>query len=275
MRLCATLSVTFVYTNICGFGVIALNLRTSPGFPVVPPEMDILPDIPPGSPGESPFQRVLLLARRFALAVLRYRHMVMTVTTPERLSVGMVPPAWPTLRDPDPRCLHSGRHTLLNGGGSQPPNPNSVIHLSSWARVFGNWTFPETKLFTCPIILLGKEGGVAIFRGQLWLVPDRVREISVEIFLNEERIKLISDDTEIGDWPLSDVEMELRDNDIHMFVEGEELVVWSSDPGFAPSLVGEEIEDDFEPYIPWDSSARRGAHRRRKRSLLKRLLGGR
>lgn len=115
---------------------------------------------------------------------------------------------------------------------------------------------------------------MAIFSGQLWLVPDRIHEISVEIFLNEERIKLISDGDEIGDWPLSEVEMELRDNDIHMFVEGEELVVWSSDPDFAPALVGEEIKENFEPYIPWESPARPGRHRRR-RSLRRRLFGRR
>lgn len=116
---------------------------------------------------------------------------------------------------------------------------------------------------------------MAIFEGQLWLVPDRVNEISVEIFLNEERIKLISNGTEIGDWPLSDVEMELRDNDIHMFVEGEEMVVWSSDPDFTVALVGEEAKESFEPYIPWDSPARRGAHLRRRRSLWRRLFGRR
>jgi hypothetical protein len=116
---------------------------------------------------------------------------------------------------------------------------------------------------------------VAIFRGQLWMVPNRVHEISVEIFLNEERIKLISDGTEIGDWPLAEVDMELRDKDIHMFVEGEELVVWSSDPDFAPALVGQEIEEDFEPYIPWDSPASQRRPRPRKRSLLRRLLGRR
>ena len=114
---------------------------------------------------------------------------------------------------------------------------------------------------------------MAIFKGQLWMVPDRLHEISVEIFLDEERIKLISNGTEIGDWPLADVDMELQDNDIHIFAEGEELVVWSSDPGFAPALVGEEIPESFEPYIPWDSPANR--YRGRKRSIWKRLFGRR
>ena len=116
---------------------------------------------------------------------------------------------------------------------------------------------------------------MARFRGQLWMVPNRVHEIEVEIFLDEERIKLISHGNEIGDWPLSDVEMELRDNDIHMFVEGEELVVWSSDPDFAPALVGEEIEENFEPYIPWDSPASQIAARRRNRPLWKRIFSRR
>lgn len=114
-----------------------------------------------------------------------------------------------------------------------------------------------------------------IFNGQLWMVPNRAHEISVEIHLDEERIKLISHGNEIGDWPLSDVEMELRDNDIHINVEGEELVIWSSDPDFAPALVGEEIEENFEPYTPWISPAARGRYRRRRRSFWKRLFGRR
>lgn len=114
---------------------------------------------------------------------------------------------------------------------------------------------------------------MAIFKGQLWLVPNRVHEISVEIFLDEERIKLISNGKEIGDWPLADVQMELVDNDIHIFAEGEELVVWSSDPGFAPALVGEEIKESFEPYIPWDSPARR-MPQSKKRGLWSRIFGG-
>lgn len=110
---------------------------------------------------------------------------------------------------------------------------------------------------------------MAIFKGQLWLVPDRAHEVRVEIFLNEERIKLVSHGTVIGDWPLEDIEMELRDNDVHIFVEGEELVVWSADPSFTPALVGESATESFEPYIPYEAPAGRGAHlRRRRRGLL-------
>lgn len=110
---------------------------------------------------------------------------------------------------------------------------------------------------------------MSIFRGQLWLVPDRVNEISVEIFLNEERIRLVSNGTVIGDWPLADVKMELIDNDVHLYVEDEELVLWSSDPDFTPALVGVETEDNFEPYTPWEPPSgrhlKRGRRRRRGR----------
>lgn len=115
-----------------------------------------------------------------------------------------------------------------------------------------------------------------IFKGQLWLATDRVGEVSVEIFLNEERIKLMSNGTEIGDWPLSEVKMELKEHDVHLHVEGEEMVIWSSDPGFTPAMVGEEIAENFEPYIPWDGPGGQDYMLRRKRKKLwNRLLGRR
>lgn len=114
---------------------------------------------------------------------------------------------------------------------------------------------------------------MAIFKGQLWLVPERVHEVSVEIFLDEERIKLISGDTVIGDWQLEDVEMKLLDNDIHMFVEGEELVVWSADPDFSRALVDQEIDEGFEPYVPYEPTTVRHLRRRRRRRLMNRILG--
>lgn len=115
---------------------------------------------------------------------------------------------------------------------------------------------------------------MAIFKGQLWLATDRVGEISVEIFLNEERIKLVSNGTEIGDWALSDVKMELKDHDVHLYVEDEEMVIWSSDPGFTPAMVGEEAAENYEPYIPWDSDATQEYVRRRKRKTFwQRLFG--
>lgn len=115
---------------------------------------------------------------------------------------------------------------------------------------------------------------MAIFKGQLWLATDRVGEVSVEIFLNEERIKLMSNGTEIGDWPLSEVKMELKDHDVHLFVEDEEMVIWSSDPGFTPAMVGEEAAENFEPYVPWDSpEAQEYVRRRKRRKLWRRVLG--
>lgn len=82
------------------------------------------------------------------------------------------------------------------------------------------------------------------YNGRLWLVPNRLSEVSVEIQLADERLRIVSRGTLIGDWPLSDVRMEYRDHDVHLFVEGEELVVWSHDPGFAPALLGPGTDDD-------------------------------
>lgn len=104
---------------------------------------------------------------------------------------------------------------------------------------------------------------MAIYNGRLWLVPDRLSEVSVEIQLDDERLRIVSRGTLIGDWPLSDVQMEYRDHDIHLFVEGEELVVWSHDPGFAPDLLGSETVDvGSSPRV----SSHRGAHRSRRRA---------
>lgn len=116
---------------------------------------------------------------------------------------------------------------------------------------------------------------MATFKGRLWLVPDRVSEVSVEIHVDEERIKLTSNKTVIGDWPFSDVNIESRDHDIHIFVEGEELVVWSHDPGFAPVLLRERSADPQTSAVSRASSGR-GAHsrsriRRRRRTRRRRL----
>lgn len=100
------------------------------------------------------------------------------------------------------------------------------------------------------------------FEGQLWLVSEYTDELNVEILLEEERIRIFSGRTAIGDWELDEVEMELRKGHIFMRVEGEEFIVSSPDPGFAPALVGEEIEESDEPYIPYEPPRTRGRHRR-------------
>jgi hypothetical protein len=103
------------------------------------------------------------------------------------------------------------------------------------------------------------------FEGQLWLVPEYANELNVEILLEEERIRIFSGRTTIGDWRLDEVDMELRNGHIFMRVEGEELIFSSLDPGFAPALIGEELDESDEPYIPYEPPAKRGRHRRGKR----------
>ncbi len=77
------------------------------------------------------------------------------------------------------------------------------------------------------------------YEGRLWLVPDRESTLGVEIHLDEGTIKITSNDTVIGEWDLSDVLVrEIGQDNVRLFVEGEELMVSSGDPEFMPALVG-------------------------------------
>ncbi|HXV72238.1 MAG TPA: hypothetical protein VEB69_12680 [Acidimicrobiia bacterium] len=78
---------------------------------------------------------------------------------------------------------------------------------------------------------------MATFDSRLWIVPDRLSEVSVTVDVDAERIKITSGLIVIGDWSISDVTIEYRDHDIHVFAEGEELVVWSADPGFVDAMM--------------------------------------
>ena len=68
----------------------------------------------------------------------------------------------------------------------------------------------------------------------------------------------------MGDGALSEVGIDYQDNDIHMLVEGEELVVWSLDPEFAPALLGPEKIPPPE-ITQLRTGSRRGAHLSRSR----------
>ena len=99
-------------------------------------------------------------------------------------------------------------------------------------------------------------GDMQRFEGQLWLLPDYSSELNVEILLDEGRIRVFSGWTLIGNWKLDEVDMELREGHVFMRVEGEELIVRSTDPEFAPALTGQDVEDSNEPYIPYESPSR-------------------
>ncbi len=66
------------------------------------------------------------------------------------------------------------------------------------------------------------------YEGLLWLVPDRESTLGVEIHLDEENIKITSNDTLIGEWELSKILVrEIGSNNVRLLVEGEEVVVSS------------------------------------------------
>lgn len=80
---------------------------------------------------------------------------------------------------------------------------------------------------------------MSMYKGRLWLVPNRDSKLRVEIHLDSESIKITSNETLIGDWPISEVELrEVGNNTLRLCVEGEEVVVSSRDPQFMPSLLG-------------------------------------
>lgn len=78
---------------------------------------------------------------------------------------------------------------------------------------------------------------MATFNSRLWIVPDRLSEVGVSVDIDQERIRIVSNGILIGDWALADVTMEYRDHDVHLFAEGEELVVWSIEPGFVEAML--------------------------------------
>lgn len=79
---------------------------------------------------------------------------------------------------------------------------------------------------------------MSMHMGRLWLVPDRDTKLRVEIHLDSENIKIASNDTVIGNWPIADVEVrEVGINKVRFFVEGEEVIVASRDPQFMPALL--------------------------------------
>ena len=78
---------------------------------------------------------------------------------------------------------------------------------------------------------------MATFNSRLWIVPDRLSEVGVTVDVGLERIRIVSGGIVIGDWPIDDVTLEYRDNDVHIFAEGEELVVWSTEPGFVKAML--------------------------------------
>lgn len=130
------------------------------------------------------------------------------------------------------------------------------------------------------------------FSGRLWLVKDRYSEVEAEVLLDldQERLRITSNETLIGDWSFDELDVARDAEEIRLTVEGEELVVVSGDVWFAPTLeqvfapskrqriVREATDDDttspetgtdHASEDPAGGSRRRGAHRRRGSFKLK------
>ena len=119
------------------------------------------------------------------------------------------------------------------------------------------------------------------FSGRLWLVKDPYSDVEVdlEIDLDKERLRITSNGSQIWDWPFDALDATRDGDEVHLFVEGEELVMVSSDIWFAPAVVqtfapskrpgiAEGLDHpEIEVVPPEDSrqepSRRRGAHRKK------------
>lgn len=125
-----------VYSSTCGFGVTTLNLRAIPRLPSGAPQPDILPDIPPGSPGDSLFQGSpawLDVTQGWPGGTGTWSGLwpPPEISLPAAISHG-----WPT-RLPWPR-LHSGTRQDVGGGSTASLLPATLITHLSFVAHFGN-----------------------------------------------------------------------------------------------------------------------------------------
>ncbi len=133
-------------------------------------------------------------------------------------------------------------------------------------------------------VSLVNEEAMRTFSGRLWLVRDQHSKVETEVVLDldEQRLKITSHDVEIGDWSVDEFDVTREGAEIHLTVEGEELVIVSSDIRFAPAVaevfspsskrpqviesgpqsddIPSEGNDEKDRNV--DRSRRRGAHRR-------------
>ena len=75
------------------------------------------------------------------------------------------------------------------------------------------------------------------YSGRLWLVPHRDSKLRVEIELDDEKLRITSNDNLIGDWRLSELIVRSSSRtEVRLSAEGEELVIFTRDPDFMPTL---------------------------------------
>ena len=65
---------------------------------------------------------------------------------------------------------------------------------------------------------------------QIWLARSQADRLEVSVDLDDERLSITSNGGTIGDWALSEVEVVLALRNLHVFAEGEHLVIAPTDP---------------------------------------------
>lgn len=116
------------------------------------------------------------------------------------------------------------------------------------------------------------------YSGHMWLAPHQSDKLEVQILLDEEAIRITSNGALIGDWAMSDVEIGHVGQNLHLFVEGEQIVIAPTDSRLVPAMLdpssieqaAPEPEPDTsqpEPEMPSSSkgTSKKGAHKAKRR----------
>lgn len=116
---------------------------------------------------------------------------------------------------------------------------------------------------------------MSTYGGHMWLAPNWSDQIEVQLVLENELIILTSRSKVIGEWEISDVDIEFVEDRIHLFVEGEHLIISTGDADLvAASRQAAFKRARWEDVAPEGKPARetaspRGAHRADERMLWK------
>lgn len=113
------------------------------------------------------------------------------------------------------------------------------------------------------------------YKGRLWLAPNNDSKVRVEVHLDDEKITITSNETVIGDWLMSEVDIGHVGNHVHLFVEDEQLVIAPTDPELVQALLEPGTIEEVPPaqgQEPTNESSdqpqgptRRGAHKASRR----------
>lgn len=89
---------------------------------------------------------------------------------------------------------------------------------------------PHLALGAGQEVMVGMEGRMnADLTGTVRMVGESEAGIRVEIHLEDEELRLVSGHGELGRWPLSDIGVAAKLDGFHLRIEGEELIITTSD----------------------------------------------